>query len=477
MKINMNGATVTLLVIAAGLSSSVLFMHGLLGSYTRLIADDFCSVYYAERFGLLRSIWYWRLNWSGRYSAFGMDWLLTRVIRIDNLPYVLPILLVAWFSLASYAIYRVLHSEETKRQDVLFSGLLGIVYLSVLFGLTPNIPQSFYWWNGMRSYTLPLIFLTAYLALFLILPPKKIPIKTQIILSVLFFILLFTSGGMGETTVVFQIGLLVLLILSRWLLTFRLNWDIQLLALISGLLGSIAALVVIITAPGNSIRQEVMPPTINPTQLLAISWEGFSVFLIEIIQTPEKITLLIGSFLIAVWIGHYYKDRFEVVSWMIPVCLAGGLLLSFACFIPGAYGYSEPPPTRVIILPVFALSIIVMFSGFLTGIQLHNISSLPDLGIQILLLTSVSLLAYSSAIQTGDLYNKKNQYVSFADSWDKMDIQIRTAKNNQEESITLPFVNNWAMLNTLTDNPNFWVNVCYSNYYGIDVLGEFPFTF
>ena len=58
-----------------------------------------------------------------------------------------------------------------------------------------------------------------------------------------------------------------------------------------------------------------------------------------------------------------------------------------------------------------------------------------------------------------------------------MDAQIRLAKNDHEESITLPFVNNWATLNTLTDNPKFWVNVCYSNYYGISVIGEFPFDF
>ena len=36
-----------------------------LGSYVRLIADDFCSMYFARRLGLLRSMWYWYKNWHG----------------------------------------------------------------------------------------------------------------------------------------------------------------------------------------------------------------------------------------------------------------------------------------------------------------------------------------------------------------------------------------------------------------------------
>jgi len=47
-----------------------------LGGQTRFMADDFCSAYYAQRFGLLRSIWYWYRTWSVGYTAFAFDWLL-----------------------------------------------------------------------------------------------------------------------------------------------------------------------------------------------------------------------------------------------------------------------------------------------------------------------------------------------------------------------------------------------------------------
>ena len=473
----MNRTKTALLALPAFFSVSVLSMHALLGSYTRLIADDFCSAYYAERFGLLRSIWYWRLNWSGRYTAFAMDWLLTKVIGVDNLSPFLPILLIAWFLFAWFAMYRLLRSNETRQQDVLFSGALGITFIFVLFSLTPNVPQSFYWWNGMRSYAFPLFLLNAFLAIYLYIPQKTITGKTQIALFVLFFLLFFLSGGTSETSVVFQFSLLVLLMILRWLKSFKLEWDAHMLALSSGLVGSIASLIVTVTAPGNAVRQESMLPTTNPIQILTISWNGYSAFVTEIVRAPEKLALVFGSFLLTIWIGNYYKKRFNGTRGMIPGYVVSGIILSFSCFVPGAYGYSEPPPTRVLIFAAYALSITFMFAGFLIGTNIGTVSSSNSMRMQFVIALSVLLLGYSSINQTLELYNLKDQYITYANTWDGMNAQIRAAKNNREESVTLPFINNWASLNTLTDNPRFWVNVCYSNYYDIRVLGEFPFDF
>ena len=122
----LNKALLSLFAIA---STSVLVMHGYLGSYTRFIADDFCSVYFANHFGLFRSIWFWRLNWSGRYTAFAVDWLLAKIGGVENLAMVVPFSLLVWFISASAAIYLALHSEETRTRDLLLSSLLGLLFL------------------------------------------------------------------------------------------------------------------------------------------------------------------------------------------------------------------------------------------------------------------------------------------------------------------------------------------------------------
>lgn len=464
-----------LLSLSAIFSASVLVMHGYLGNYTRFIADDFCSVYFADHFGLFRSIWFWRLNWSGRYSAFAVDWILAKIGGADSLSLIAPFLLIVWFVSTSAAVYFALRSGETEKRDLLLSSLLGVLFLFVIFSLAPDVQQSFYWWNGMRSYALPLITLTLYLTLYGMLPDQLSTSSAKAALACASFLLFFASGGLGETSTVFQFCLLAFLIILHELPSFKFEWDTRLIALTAGLLGSIVSLVVIITAPGNALRQGDLPPTTNLFSLLSISWQGYWDFLTEITMTPEKIATLVGALLLTIWLGRFYKDRIDLQSWQIPAYLLGGLLLSFACFPPGVYGYSEPPPTRILIIAVYALVTFMMFASFLGGIWFakRNLSSAAIA--QAALIAAVVLLGYSSILQTQALYQSRDIYISFAQSWDEIDAQIRAAKADREEMVVVPFGINWARLDTLTDNPRHYVNQCYSNYYGIDVRSESPY--
>jgi len=44
------------------LSLSGLAIYAYVGNFTRMLADDFCSIYYADRLGLFRSVYYWYLK-------------------------------------------------------------------------------------------------------------------------------------------------------------------------------------------------------------------------------------------------------------------------------------------------------------------------------------------------------------------------------------------------------------------------------
>jgi len=143
---------------------TVLFLLAYLGAHTRLIADDFCSAYFAKRLGLLRSVWYWYNNWSGRYTAFGTDWLMEK-IGVHALPVIPPLALFIWLTFTVVAFQLSLRYVLPQNKSKLAALSLGTVFLFVVLLLSPNIQQSLYWWNGMRSYGLPLILLTLYLVL------------------------------------------------------------------------------------------------------------------------------------------------------------------------------------------------------------------------------------------------------------------------------------------------------------------------
>lgn len=68
-----NQFIITILILLP--TSIALSLYGYIGMFNRLLGDSLCSFYYAKRLGLFRSIWYWRITWSGRYSAYAFDWL------------------------------------------------------------------------------------------------------------------------------------------------------------------------------------------------------------------------------------------------------------------------------------------------------------------------------------------------------------------------------------------------------------------
>ena len=57
----------------AGLFCAPLVIHIYLGSYSRFIADDFCSSAIARSQGIFRGTFYWYINWNGRFSANFLD--------------------------------------------------------------------------------------------------------------------------------------------------------------------------------------------------------------------------------------------------------------------------------------------------------------------------------------------------------------------------------------------------------------------
>ena len=46
----------------------VIAMHAYLGSFTRLLADDYCSLYNARTLGVLGTAWFWYRTWAGVYA-------------------------------------------------------------------------------------------------------------------------------------------------------------------------------------------------------------------------------------------------------------------------------------------------------------------------------------------------------------------------------------------------------------------------
>jgi len=157
----------------------------------------------------------------------------------------------------------------------------------------------------------------------------------------------------------------------------------------------------------------------------------------------------------------------------IAFVLAIGLAFAFLCFLPAAYGLSDVPPERTVMIPAHLLAVALMLSGFIAGGQLTSRigSSAVRASVEAaLLIVAAASSAGAVALTTGRLLADRPSYAAYAIHWDTVNAQIIAARDAGKEQILIRSVNNWAGLNEPNDNPKFWVNACYRQYYDIEVL-------
>jgi hypothetical protein len=452
-------------------TSVVLGLHAYLGSFNRFVADDFCSAYYAERLGALRSVWFWYTTWFGGYAASLTDSILP-LIGARGMAFTVFAILVIWSVLAILAVAAFWPKEGSRKDRTLAALSLGTaaVYLTLL--VSPNVPQSLYWWGGMRGYIPPLLFFTLYGVLFQQFVAKQWSGKVLLLWQGLSFVIAFIGGGFSETFTPVQVVFFVLVIVFGLMarkFDFR-SPTFKFLAI--GLVGSTTALIVMIAAPGNANRQAFFPGSPNIFTILSISLTGYLAFLKDMVSTPDKIAGLVGMSAAASWWGLQSRPERAPKSWAAPAILLAGFIFAFGCFPSAAYGMSDVPPARTLVIPAYFLVIGLLSAGVIWGQWLTlRVETKYEFPVNLGLGISVTALILCSAWLNGQaLYASRQIYLDYAVLWDRMNAQVMQAKTAGKESVTIPTMANWAGLDSPNDNPKFWLNFCYSKYYDINVL-------
>ena len=247
-----------------------LLIHIYLGSYSRFIADDFCSSAMAHSQGILRGTLFWYLNWNGRFSANFLDSLFGYLGPAAT-PYATGLVVTLWFFALASAVSQLLPSVEER---LLKSCIIAAMVLFATLHVLPLVGQSLYWGQGMRSIVPPLIFGTASLAL--IANHGNSPAKTSSQWIITAALVTFIAVGFAETYFAVQTAALVFafvipVIFKRYAPPNKRNYF---LLLIAGLVGSLAGGLVMFVAPGNKFRQNAFPTPPAIPELLSVSFRG-----------------------------------------------------------------------------------------------------------------------------------------------------------------------------------------------------------
>ena len=444
-----------------------LSLHIYLASHTRFISDDYCSAAIAERLGILRAAWYWYLNWSGRYSASVLDSIFG-LLGPWATGIAIPVILFIWLIVLMMAIHQFInHLQGGSWNSLLFGA--NILFLTFL--LAPNIRQSVYWGQGMRSVLPPMILFTLYVGWFRWRLSREQNKKEHIPWILAGFLFAFGIGGFNETFAVLQIILLSMLLLFA--LAFVNHFDLKTSesqVLIFALAGALVSFIVIFIAPGNANRQAELPPSPGVMETLVIASRSFLIFLRGLIDSVPKIFGLLGGVGIGILVGYQSDSRLYSKRMWFLLTLSTFVVV-YASFLPAAYGLSDSPPGRTLIIPVYVISIAIVALGFFVGNYLQQHFTGIRLG-QGLTIVTIILYFTSSSLVNLDLIQSRKIFIDFANKWDRMHMQILADKAaNQKQSVVPTMDNvNWAGATTFHDGPKFWLNRCVSQYYGIETI-------
>jgi hypothetical protein len=469
MKLNLKTLSITIPVIFC---STALILHGYLGHFSRYMADDFCTVFYAQRLGVFRAAWFWYITWSGRYSASVLDAMIGS-LGPKALPFIVPLTIILWVATLTAAFLTILPLMKNR---TLVSLALATTSLFSLFLLAPDIRQSLYWGQGMRSVVPPLVMGTIQIILLNQVRSRDWSRFQLGLWGTLSLFWAFVAGGFSETYAAFQVAAF-LFSLTVILVVEKFKFSNTSLFLASGLLGAIGALSLIVLAPGNSERQAFFPPPPGLGGILSISLKSFFGYLVSLANTPDKILASLGLFSLAVMIGsQVQRERDARLLVVIPGIMLGFM---FVCFPPAAYGTSDAPPGRTLILPTYFFLIGLLALGFVCGNLLgkeqdfiHSAAPRRAALAFSKLLPSLVIVTtiLSASIHSINLYESRSEFVKYAAIWDETDANILKSKQTGAAQVLIPATANWASLNIPNDNPRFWVNLCMSSYYDIQIL-------
>src|SRR5215217_3150839 len=435
-----------------------LVIHAYLGSYSRFIADDFCSSAVARSQGIFRSSLYWYFNWNGRFSANLLDSLFGYIGPAAT-PFATALVITVWLIVLAIAVRR--------------NWIIAAMVLFAVLHVIPQVGQSLYWGQGMRSVVPPLILGTAYVAL--IVRRSKATDRASLLWLITGGLLTLIAVGFAETYFAVQTAAIVFAVVvpAVFKIYAPANTRNYFLLLTAGLAGSLAGGLLIFVAPGNGFRQNPFPPPPAIPELLRISLRGMHEFFELVVLAPGKwyiwVGLILCSFIFGVQVLDQREGSARRDAWTLVWLPVVAFVLLLACWVPMAWATSLTLGYRTFLIPAYVLVCLVICWAYIAGQVCRNshVSFAPT-ALPLIVLLAFGILA---ADISREMWRQRSLFIDYARRWDERDQIIRRAKSQGLPYAVVPEQHNWAALDEVEVDPkNTWLTKCMRDYYGVNVI-------
>jgi len=249
-------------------------------------------------------------------------------------------------------------------------------------------------------------------------------------------------------------------------------------AMFIALLGAISGLIVMVAAPGNSIRlsQHLPHPDIFELFFNSLVLSSKFTFLwfvkqIYIIWPISTMVVLLSSFLktrreVIVYLKKY---KYTLIFFLIFSCL----ILVYVSFLPSIWATAKPPVERVLIFPVVILTLLCISLSILVGIILRDFLNecyFPGC-IFVHLIIAITFIYFLVGVpfyQARVNYANRAEARTFASKWEEREIQIYEQIKTGDSDLVVPMIpKNILDVEHIQTNPDHWINVCAAEYYGV----------
>ncbi len=440
-----------------------------LGTFSRYIADDYCDTVLADSSSLFQALMVCYQTVSDRYSNLLFD-ALTEYIFPHYIQAVPVVMIVLW----TVALIWFLHEAKLLAGlrwpfavDVFLGALLS--FFSILEA--PNRFQTIYWRSSLATHFAPLVYLMIVSALALLTIREMEARRSALWIGPLFMVLAFIGGGFSEPpdAMLITFSALALAAIMIWEKGSRRRSAISIVAWI--LVGGVLALAVMALSPGNSFRLAKAPPGLvslaSRTLLYVVLFIRDSFIALPI---PSLFSILIPFLLFY----YLFQDRPPLLSndrqklaitlLITPVLM---YILIASSFAPSVYGQSYPEE-RARFAGQLTLITTLMLEGACLGVALTQIKLRWQSATGYLALGLLALSAFYPLRAAGNvLHESLPSYMQWASDWDARQLQIFTAKAQGQQELVIPQLNGVEHTKELDPNPNFWINRCAAQFYGV----------
>jgi hypothetical protein len=457
-----------------------LAMYAYLGSFTRYMADDYCTAASLKDVGFWKSQLSWWQHWSGRYS-FTFLVSAVELFGVRIVPILPAVILILWWGSLVWVLSPFIKRLQIP-DPVSISILAAGAALWMTYRTFEDYPQIVFWQTGILTYPVTLILFS--MGMGVAIRRSSVASRETWLGLFLWFLFAFLAGGFSETGAVFQIVFLGLLLLFTGLMQIEKKKMLFSIALAT-LLGSIASLFIIALAPGNLVRAKNFQhiPPLLPS--IAGSLYETLAFIPNFIKAH---TFLVAfGFFVGCFLSYFSFSgirQFETRK-IIQHYIASLLIAEAAIWVGIAPSYllrGGAPPQRVLLFSYFLVACMVIYWGALSAILLSK--ALPQKSHVLQEGISAIVLLFLIAWGAAPVFVSQVQLIpvlkQYATMWDGRDQSIVAAAQSGESRIVLDDLTQvWALrklnkrLWTTGDfesDPTYWINLCGAQYYGVEQI-------